>query len=99
VILSVIVRKKVAFEQVSSSEWLPRSSCLNLTFDFCLWGWMNSEVYKRKLDTPDELLACILDAAARIKKREDKLRRTTRDLHTRVAKCTEVDVGMFEHLL
>ena len=34
----------------------------------------------------DELLARILDAAARIKKREDQLRRTTRDLRTQVAK-------------
>jgi len=41
--------------------------------------------------TPDELLARILDAVASIKRREDQLRRTTRDLRTRVAKCTEVD--------
>jgi hypothetical protein len=33
----------------------------------------------------DELLARILDAVARIKKHEDQLRRTTRDLRTRVA--------------
>jgi hypothetical protein len=47
----------------------------------------------------DELLAQILDAAARIKEREDQLRRKTRDLRTRFAKCTEVDGGIFEHLL
>ena len=88
-----------SFEHVSNSEWLPRSSCFNLTLDFCLWGWTNSEVYKRKVDTPDELLACILDAAARIKKGEDQLRRTKRDLRTPVAKCTEDDGGIFEHLL
>jgi hypothetical protein len=46
----------------------------------------------------DELLARILDASACIKKREDQLRRTARDLCTRVAKCTEVDGGIFEHL-
>jgi len=57
---------------------------------------MNSEVYKSKVDIPDELLARILDAAASIKKCEDQLRRTTRDLRTRVAKCTEVDGGIFE---
>ena len=56
---------------------------------------MVSEVYKTNLDTPDELLASILDAAVCIKKREDKLRRTTRDLRTRFSKCTEVDVGDF----
>jgi hypothetical protein len=60
---------------------------------------MKSKVYKRNVYTRDELLARILDAAARIKKREDQLRRTTRDLRTRVAKCTEVDGGIFEHLL
>jgi hypothetical protein len=47
----------------------------------------------------DELLASILDAAACIKTREDQLRRTTRDLSTRVAKCTEVDGGVLERLL
>jgi hypothetical protein len=44
--------------------------------DFCLWYWMKSEVYKREVDTRDELLALIriLNAVARIKKREDQLR-------------------------
>jgi hypothetical protein len=45
----------------------------------------------------DESLAYNLDAAACIKKVEDKLRRTTRDFSTRVAKRTEVDGGIFEH--
>jgi hypothetical protein len=40
-----------------------------------------------------------LDAAARIKKRHDQLRRTTRDLRKRVAKCIEVESGIFENLL
>jgi hypothetical protein len=34
---------------------------------FCLWGWMKSEVYKLKVDTREELLGGILDAAACIK--------------------------------
>jgi hypothetical protein len=67
--------------------------------DFCLWGWVNSELYKRKLDTREELLFRILDAAARIKKRENQLRRTTRDLRTRLTRCIEVDGGIFEYLL
>jgi hypothetical protein len=37
-------------------------------------GWMKSKVYKTKVDTPDEFLARILDAVARIKKREDQLK-------------------------
>jgi hypothetical protein len=37
---------------------------LNLTtLDLCLCGWKKSEIYKRNVDTPDELLAHILDAA------------------------------------
>jgi hypothetical protein len=67
--------------------------------EFYLWGWILSDVYKRKVDKQNELLARILHAAARIKKHEDQLRRTTRDLRTRVAKCTEVDGGILEHLL
>ena len=60
---------------------------------------MKSEVYKRQVITQDKLFARILDAAARIKRHEDQLRRTTRDLHTRVAKWTEVGGGILEHLL
>ena len=41
-------------------------------------------------DTREELLDRSSDTAACIKKREDQLRRTTRDLHTRGAKCVEV---------
>jgi hypothetical protein len=89
---------------VSNSELLPREGdlfeCTDLTLScFCLWCWMKIDVYKRNLDTRDELLARILGAAARIKKREDQVRRTTRDLRTRVAKCnTEVGGGILEHL-
>jgi len=66
--------------------------------DFSLWGWVKSEPDKRRVDTPDELLAGVFYAAARIKKREDQLRGTTCDLHTRATKCTEVDGGIFEQL-
>jgi len=60
---------------------------------------MKSEVCKRKVDTRDELLSRILDAADRIKKREDQPRLKTRDLHILVTKCIEFDGGIFEHLL
>jgi len=51
------------------------------------------------VDTPDELPVRILHSAARTKKRADRLRRTTRDLRTRVAKCIERDIAILEHLL
>jgi len=59
---------------------------------------MKSEVYKIKVDTADELLASILVVVACVMRREDQLRRTTRDLQTRVAKCTEVDGGIFGNI-
>jgi len=60
---------------------------------------MKSEVNKIKVDTQDELLARVLDVAGCVKTREDQLRRTTRDLHTPVAKCSEVDGGILERLM
>ena len=35
--------------------------------DFCLWGWMKSEVYKEIVNTRDELVARIMNSAALIK--------------------------------
>jgi len=47
--------------------------------DFCLWGWLKSEVYKGKVNTGDELVARIMNSAALIKQeRQDDLRRATR---------------------
>jgi len=63
--------------------------------DFCLWGRMKSEVYKEKLNTRDELVACIINSAALIKQeRQDDLRRATG-----LKSACEVDGGIFEKLL
>ena len=68
--------------------------------EFCLWGWMKSEVYKEKVNTRDDLVARIMNSAALTKqKRQDDLRRATRTVAKRVEKCIEVDGGIFEHLL
>ena len=68
--------------------------------DICLWGWMKSEVYKKKLNIRDELVARIMNSAALIKQeRQDDLRRATRTIAKRVQKCIEFDGGIFEHLL
>ena len=48
-------------------------------------------------ETREKLLARFLDSAALIKKLEDRLRRTTRHLRTRITKCVKVDGGIFEH--
>jgi hypothetical protein len=60
---------------------------------------MKGAVYERQVNTRDELLVHILDAAARIKKCEDQLRQKTHDLRTRAAKCIEVEDGIFEYSL
>jgi hypothetical protein len=82
----------------STINWPPRSPDLT-PLDFCLWVWIKSEVYSRKVDTWDKLLDCIMDAIARIKERQDELRQATHHVLTRVAKCTDVDGGIFENLL
>jgi hypothetical protein len=57
---------------------------------------MKSEVNKEKVNTRDELVARIMNSAALIKQEpHDDLRRATRA----VAKCIEVDGGIFEHFL
>ena len=61
---------------------------------------MKSEVYKEKVNTRDKLVARIMNSAALIKQEcQDDLRRATRTVAKRVEKCTEVDGGIFEHLL
>jgi len=68
--------------------------------DFCLWGWMKSEVYKENVNTRDEFVTRIMNSAAFMKQeRQDDLSRATRTVAKRVEKCTEVDGGIFEHLL
>ena len=67
---------------------------------FCLWGWMESEVYKEKVNTRDELVARIMNSAGLVKQeRQDDLTIATRTIAKRVEKCIEVDGGVFEHLL
>ena len=63
--------------------------------DFCLWGWLKSEVYKEKVNTRDELVARIMNSAALIKQeRQDDLRRATRTVAKRVEKYIEVYGGI-----
>ena len=82
----------------STINWPPRSPDLT-QLDFCFWGWIKSDVYRRKVDTRDEVLDHIMDVIARIKERQDALRRSTRHVLKRVAKCTDVDGGIFENVL
>ena len=61
---------------------------------------MEREVYKEKVSTRNELVARIMSSAALIKQeRQDDLRRATRSIAKRDVKFTEVDFGIFGHLL
>jgi len=66
--------------------------------DFCLWGWMKSEVYKENVNTRDELVARIMNSA-----QSKNAKTTSGELHVLLPrgfeKCVEVDGGIFEHLL
>ena len=65
-------------------------------FDFYLRGWKKIVVYKRKVGARDELLARILDVAARINKCDYQLRRTIWDLRRRIAKYIQDNGGIYE---
>jgi hypothetical protein len=68
--------------------------------NFCLWGWMKSNVDKEKVNTRDKLVTRIMTSAALMKQEhQDDLRRATRTIAKRVEKCSEADGGIFEHLL
>jgi len=67
--------------------------------DFCLCGWMKSEVYKENVNTREELVARIMNSAALIKQEgQDDIGRATHTVVKRVEKRIEVDGGIFEHL-
>jgi hypothetical protein len=59
---------------------------------------MKSEVYRTKVDTQDPLPVLIMDVIASIKERPDAFRRATRHVLTPVAKCIDVDGGIFENV-
>jgi len=82
----------------STINWPPRSPDIT-PLDFCLWGLMKSEVYRKKVHILEELLINILDVIACIKESQDALKRTTRHVFTRVANSIDVDGGIFEHSL
>jgi hypothetical protein len=65
------------------------------SLDFCLMVWMKSEVSKESW----RIVRSNFECCWLHKKRQDQLRRTTHDLRTRVANCTEAGGRIFEYLL
>jgi hypothetical protein len=60
---------------------------------------MKIKVYRRKVDTRDEMLDHIINFTARLKERQDALKRATRHVLIRFAKCIDVDGGIFGNIL
>jgi len=61
--------------------------------DYCLWGSMKREVYKRKADAPDESLARISDAAARTRTAKINSDEKQATLHTSCKGARKLTVG------
>jgi len=95
------VRIKIPYEHVKACivRETELFECPDITpLDFVCEVGCRAKFQKERRDIRDELLAGVLDGAASIEEHEDQLRRTTRDLRTRAAKCTEVDGGFIERL-
>jgi len=64
--------------------------------DFCLLGWMKSEIYKEEVDTRDDLVARIMNSAAFIKQERQT---TSAELHVllprRLKSALKSMVGFF----
>ncbi|KAJ4447839.1 hypothetical protein ANN_09847 [Periplaneta americana] len=58
--------------------------------DYCVWDWYKSEVYKRKVETREELLARIIRACAQVKECPNQLRSATQQLCTRTATALQL---------
>jgi hypothetical protein len=82
--------EKISHEHVSNSEWLPRQSLFESTdltsLDFCLWCWVKGEVYEKKGGYTKRIARSRFGCCCPHKKRENQLRRKTRNLSTRVGK-------------
>ncbi|KAJ8867796.1 hypothetical protein PR048_031601 [Dryococelus australis] len=97
---SVVRRRMICQHDVhvliSTVLWFNTYMCISLRdvpspLDYCVWGWMNDNVYQRTARTREELLACIMHAATEIKDSRVQLRRETRTVQNHAAKCMEED--------
>ena len=79
-------------------SWPTRSPDMT-PLDFFLWGTMKDLVYATPVDSEEDLVARIVDAAALISERRGVFKAVRRSLHRRYVKCVEVRGNHFEHLL
>ena len=80
----------------SPVNWLSRSPDLTSP-EFCLWGYLKTQVYNDVSTTRDNMMQRIMDACSRIS--PDVLQRTVRSCEEKINKYIEVQGHHFEHLL
>jgi hypothetical protein len=74
-------------------HWPPQTPDL-IPLDACLWDWMKNKIYKTKVHTHFDMhFGCCCSPKETLRSTQTK----THDFHTRVAKCTEVDGGIYEY--
>ena len=77
-------------------KWPARSPDLTSP-DFCLWGYLKNEVYKKKPTTREDMMRRITTACQKIT--PDMLLSCVSSFEMRINKCIEVNGHIFEHLL
>jgi hypothetical protein len=78
--------------------WPLRSPDFN-PCDFFLWGFMEEQVYAKKVNNKDVLLMRINNVADIIRQTPNVLEKTWSSLHRRVDICIEVNGSHIEQLL
>lgn len=76
-------------------QWPPRSPDLT-PLDFYLWGTLKSMVYANPVNSREELIQKINEAAQLLKNRPAQL---NRQMQTRLNLCVEKDGAHFENIL
>lgn len=79
-------------------RWPPRSPDLN-PLDFYLWGHLKQLVYRVEINTREQLIARIFNAAAEISDNRQIVFNVYRSLVRRCQACVRAQGGHFEHLL
>lgn len=78
--------------------WPPRSPDLS-SLDFFLWGYLKSIVYETPLDSDEDLVARLSEAAARVREIPGIFERVRQSFHRRCQACISVGGRNFEQLL
>ncbi|XP_076247807.1 uncharacterized protein LOC143187479 [Calliopsis andreniformis] len=76
--------------------WPPRSPDMN-PLDFFFWGYLKNEVYRQPVETPEQVIARIHGALAKIS--PQMLKNVQRQIVVRAQTCIDTDGGYVEHLL